>query len=134
VTDLTNASRTLLCDIHRGQWDEELLEILDIPAALLPAIVPSSGVCGDAALDDLDGSIPIAGIAGDQQAALFGQLGVEQGITKSTDGTGCFLLMQTGCEPVRSSSQMLTTVACQRQRRISYALEGSIFVAGAAVQ
>jgi glycerol kinase len=134
VTDLSNASRTLLCNIHTGDWDDELLQVLGVPRELLPTIVPSSGVCAETAIDAFHPSIPICGIAGDQQAALFGQMALDPGITKSTYGTGCFMLMQTGSQTVTSSHQLLTTVAWERAGQRSYALEGSVFVAGAAVQ
>jgi glycerol kinase len=136
VTDVTNASRTLLFDIHRGAWDDELLAILGIPKAVLPAAVPSSGIIGHTAAGLPIGSgIPISGIAGDQQAALFGQRCTSPGMAKNTYGTGSFVVMNSGDTPVRSSHGLLTTVAwkvgdCPMQ----YAVEGSIFVTGAAVQ
>jgi glycerol kinase len=132
ATDPSNASRTLLFDIHRGEWDDALCALLDVPRAVLPAIVPSSGVCGTATIDGID--VPIAGIAGDQQAALFGQACLEPGMTKNTYGTGCFLLMNTGTKPVASTNRMLTTVAWKRDGRTDYALEGSVFIGGAVVQ
>jgi glycerol kinase len=125
VTDVTNASRTLLFDIRRGEWDDDLLSIMRIPRSILPRVVPSSGVAGETS----DG-IPIAGIAGDQQAALFGQRCVRPGMAKNTYGTGCFIVMNTGSEVVRSNSGLLSTAACNG----AFALEGSVFVAGAAVQ
>ncbi len=132
VTDASNASRTLLFDIHRGQWDDELLALLKVPRSLLPQLVSSSGVCATASIDGVE--IPVAGIAGDQQAALFGQACHSPGLAKNTYGTGCFLLMNTGRVPVASRNRLLTTVAWQRDGVLDYALEGSVFVAGAAVQ
>jgi len=134
LTDLTNASRTLLCDIHTGDWDDELLQILDVPRSVLPQIRSSSGVHAQTAIEEFPAPVPIAGIAGDQQAALFGQLCVKSGMTKNTYGTGCFMLMNTGTRAVPSQNRLLTTVAWQIGDRVEYALEGSIFVAGAAVQ
>src|SRR5207244_3908753 len=173
VTDVSNASRTLLFDIHAGDWDDELLALLDIPRAVLPAVVPSSGVCAETAIQ---GSVvPIAGIAGDQQAALFGQACVAPGLAKNTYGTGCFLLLNTGHAAVASKNHLVSTVAWDlgasaiaapseamtRERaatdaatrrasggpgstsegalaasgaRFEYALEGSVFIAGAVVQ
>ncbi len=129
VTDASNASRTLMFDIHRQCWDEELLRLLGIPAPVLPEVVDSSGVVAETG-----SGIPIAGIAGDQHAALFGQRCFEPGMAKNTYGTGCFLLMQTGGEAVRSKNNLLTTVAWRIGGEVSYALEGSIFIAGALVQ
>jgi glycerol kinase len=135
VTDVSNASRTLLMNLCSLTWDEELLAILDIPAPLLPEIHPSSAVYGHThGLDVLPDGIPIAGMAGDQQAALFGQLCFEAGEAKCTYGTGAFLLENTGNEPIRSRNGLLTTVAWQLGDRVTYALEGSAFIAGAAVQ
>ena len=135
VTDVSNASRTLLCNIHTGAWDPELLELFDIPDGLLPTIVPSSAHVGDADANLLGAAIPIAGIAGDQQAALFGQLCTEPGMVKNTYGTGCFLLTNTGATPVASKHRLLTTIAWQiGDEPIQYALEGSVFIAGAAIQ
>jgi glycerol kinase len=134
VTDASNASRTLLYNIHRGEWDSDLLKALRIPAALLPEIVPSSGVCGHTAPSLFASRVPISGIAGDQQAALFGQVCDRPGTVKNTYGTGCFMLMHTGDQAVASKRNLLTTVACRIDERIEYALEGSVFVAGAAVQ
>ena len=134
LTDLTNASRTLLCDIHAGDWDDELLQILDIPRSILPEIRSSSEVYAETSIDQFSAPIPIAGIAGDQQAALFGQLCDRPGMTKNTYGTGCFMLMNTGDQPVASANQLLTTVAWKFKDRVEYALEGSIFSAGAVVQ
>jgi len=132
VTDASNASRTLLFDIHAGDWDDELLELLQIPRVMLPAIVPSSSVCGTASLDGIE--IPIAGIAGDQQAALFGQACLTPGLAKNTYGTGCFLLLNTGANAVASRNNLVTTVAWQRNDATAYALEGSVFIGGAVVQ
>ena len=132
ATDPSNASRTLLFDIHRGDWDDELCALLDVPRAVLPAIVPSSGVCGTTTIGGI--AVPIAGIAGDQQAALFGQACHAPGLAKNTYGTGCFLLMNTGAKAVASSNRLLTTVAWRREGRTDYALEGSVFIGGAVVQ
>jgi len=132
VTDPSNASRTLLFDIHRGEWDDELLALLDVPRAVLPAVVASSGVCAHAALGGA--AVPIAGIAGDQQAALFGQACLEPGLAKNTYGTGCFLLLNTGRAAVTSKNHLLSTVAWRRDGTTNYALEGSVFIAGAVVQ
>ncbi len=132
VTDPSNASRTLLFDIHRGDWDDELLALFDIPRAVLPRIVPSSGVCGHAKVGGID--VPIGGIAGDQQAALFGQACHAPGLAKNTYGTGCFLLMNTGNRAVASANNLLTTVAWRRDGATDYALEGSLFIGGAVVQ
>ena len=135
VTDVSNASRTMLFDIGRLCWDEALLEALDIPAAMLPEVRPSSGVFGHAEASLFGGAaIPIAGCAGDQQAALFGQSCFAPGMVKSTYGTGCFMLMNTGARRVPSKHGLLTTVAWGLDGRVDYALEGSIFVAGAAMQ
>ncbi len=134
VTDPSNASRTLLFNIHSGEWDPELLEILRIPPALLPKVVASSEVYGETAGRFLAAHVPIAGIAGDQQAALFGQLCNRPGMVKNTYGTGCFMLMQTGDRPVVSERNLISTVACKSGGPTQYALEGSVFVAGAAVQ
>ena len=132
ATDPSNASRTLLYDIHRGDWDDELCAWLDVPREVLPAIVPSSGVCGTTTIDGVE--VPIAGIAGDQQAALFGQACHAPGLAKNTYGTGCFLLMNTGANAVASANNLLTTVAWTRDGRTDYALEGSVFIGGAVVQ
>jgi glycerol kinase len=138
VTDASNASRTLLLNIHTGQWDDELLTLFNIPKAVLPRVVPSSGVAGmtDAALLGIE--IPIAGIAGDQQAATFGQACFAPGMAKNTYGTGCFMLMNTGTTAVTSHQQLLTTVAwhgpAQAAGRCAYALEGSVFMGGATIQ
>jgi len=132
VTDPSNASRTLLFDIHRGDWDDELLALLDVPRSVLPEIVSSSGVCAQAQLRGA--TVPIAGIAGDQQAALFGQACHSPGLAKNTYGTGCFLLMNTGHEAVASSHNLLSTVAWRRNGVTDYALEGSVFIGGAVIQ
>jgi glycerol kinase len=134
-TEYSNASRTLLYDVHKLRWSPELLEALDIPPAMMPEVRDSSGKFGDTHPELLDGvSLPISGVAGDQQAALFGQACFEPGDTKNTYGTGCFILMNTGTEARRSDSGLLTTIAWGIDGRVEYALEGSIFVAGAAVQ
>jgi glycerol kinase len=132
VTDASNASRTLLFDIHRGEWDDELLALLDVPRSVLPTVVSSSGVCGE--WKDGSARVPIAGIAGDQQAALFGQACLEPGLAKNTYGTGCFLLLNTGRVAVASKNNLVTTVAWQRDGVTDYALEGSVFIGGAVVQ
>jgi len=134
ITDPSNASRTLLFNINSGEWDQELLKILRIPPALLPEVVASSEVYGETAGRFLAARLPIAGIAGDQQAALFGQLCNRPGMVKNTYGTGCFMLMQTGDRPVVSERNLISTVACKSGGPTQYALEGSVFVAGAAVQ
>ena len=131
-TDASNASRTLLYNIHTGDWDDALLALLDVPRSVLPRIVASTGVCADALIDGV--RVPIAGIAGDQQAALFGQACLTSGLAKNTYGTGCFLLLNTGDEAVASRNNLLTTVAWQRDRTLTYALEGSVFIGGAVVQ
>ena len=134
VTDVTNASRTMLFNIHTLRWDEELLELLQVPAAMLPEVKPSSCVYGETEFELYGGKIPIAGAAGDQQCALFGQCCFEPGSMKNTYGTGCFLLMNTGREPVASQNGLVTTIAVGFEDHVEYALEGSIFVAGAAIQ
>ncbi|WP_373865248.1 glycerol kinase GlpK [Paenibacillus koleovorans] len=152
VTDYTNASRTLLYNIHELRWDPELLELLDIPASMLPEVRSSSEVYGHTAATadgtgtgtgagtstgnciGIGGGIPIAGAAGDQQAALFGQLCYERGMAKNTYGTGCFMLMNTGTEAIGSQNGLLTTIAWGINGKVEYALEGSIFVAGSAIQ
>ena len=134
VTDATNASRTMIYNIHKGAWDDELLEILDIPKALLPRVVNSSEVVGTTNPALFGSAIKIAGIAGDQQAALFGQLCVQPGDVKNTYGTGCFCIMNTGKKAVASKNKMLTTIAWQIDGTVTYAIEGSIFTAGALVQ
>lgn len=135
ATDPSNACRTLLWNIHEGEWDEALLTLLDVPREILPDVVASSGVAGTATPDLLGASIPIAGIVGDQQAALFGQLCTHDGMVKNTYGTGCFMLMNTGTVAKPSPSRMLTTVAWRiGDGPLEYALEGSVFIAGAAIQ
>ncbi|HEX9786288.1 MAG TPA: glycerol kinase GlpK [Opitutaceae bacterium] len=134
VTDVSNASRTLLFNIHTLDWDDELLELLGIPKAMLPGVKSSSEVYGDIDERHFPGGVPIAGIAGDQQAALFGQACFEKGMAKNTYGTGCFLLLNTGTEPVDSRHNLLTTVAWKVGDRTEYALEGSVFIGGAVVQ
>ena len=134
LTDAGNASRTLLFNIHTGTWDPELLALLRIPAAVLPEVVDSSAVYGETAARFFAARIPIAGIAGDQQAALFGQLCDRPGMVKNTYGTGCFMLMHTGGRPVTSGQNLISTVACRLGGETEYALEGSVFSAGAAVQ
>ena len=134
VTDYTNASRTMLYDIHRLCWDKELLALFDIPEEMLPQVRPSSCVYGMTDASVLGGEIPIAGAAGDQQAALFGQCCFEKGQAKNTYGTGCFLLMNTGREAITSANGLVTTIAASTEDEVEYALEGSVFVAGAAIQ
>ncbi len=132
VTDVSNASRTMLFNIHTLEWDAELLDLLGVPASMMPEVRSSSEVYGTTAL--LGGEIPVAGMAGDQQAALFGQMCTEPGTVKNTYGTGCFLLMNTGEEPITSRNNLLTTIAWKIDNTVNYALEGSIFVAGSVVQ
>ena len=134
VTDATNASRTLLCNIHTGDWDDELLALLRIPRSILPEIRSSSEVYGKVTSPAALGGVPIAGIAGDQQAALFGQACFNPGMAKNTYGTGCFMLMQTGDKAVPSKHNLLTTIAWRVGGKTEYALEGSVFIAGAAIQ
>ncbi|MBF6653388.1 glycerol kinase [Flavobacterium columnare] len=134
ATDVSNASRTLFCNIHNCEWDEELLEILDIPTSILPQICSSSEIYGYTNVLDSAITIPIAGIAGDQQAALFGQMCIQPGMVKNTYGTGCFMLMNTGKELIPSQNHLLTTVAWKINGVTHYALEGSVFIAGAVVQ
>ena len=130
ITDVSNASRTMLLNIHTGEWDDELLQLFDIPRSVLPVVKPSSEQYGITE----HGDIPIAGIAGDQQAALFGQMCTSPGMVKNTYGTGCFMLMNTGEKAVSSSNNLLTTIAWKINGSTTYALEGSIFIAGAVVQ
>lgn len=132
ITDATNASRTMLYDIHKRDWDDTLLDALDIPRAMLPQVRSSSEIYGYASLPDAH--IPIAGIAGDQQAALFGQTCFASGDAKNTYGTGCFLLMNTGTQAIQSKNGLLTTIAVQLGDTVQYALEGSVFVGGAVIQ
>jgi glycerol kinase len=133
VTDVSNASRTMLFNIHTGKWDDELLRLFRVPASMLPEVRASSEVYGKSNVAGLDG-VPIAGIAGDQQAALFGQMCTEPGLTKNTYGTGCFMLQCTGEKPVASRNRLLTTVAWKLGGKMTYALEGSVFIGGAVVQ
>lgn len=134
VTDYSNASRTMMYNIHELQWDQELLNILNVPASMLPDVRPSSEVYGETSKSLFEVQIPIAGIAGDQQAALFGQACFEEGMAKNTYGTGCFMLMNTGSKAVASQNGLLTTIAWGLDGKVEYALEGSIFVAGATIQ
>ena len=134
VTDVTNASRTMIFNIHTLEWDDELLKILDIPKSMLPEVKPSSCVYGKTDAGLYGGEIEIAGAAGDQQCALFGQCCFTPGEMKNTYGTGCFLLMNTGDKPVKSNNGLVTTIAVGFDDHVEYALEGSIFIAGAAVQ
>jgi glycerol kinase len=134
VTDVSNASRTLLFDIHRLDWDDEILGILNIPRAMLPRVVDSSGVAGQTDAEMLGAPVAIAGIAGDQQAATFGQACFQPGSAKNTYGTGCFLLLNTGDKPVPSANNLLTTVGWRISGKTTYCLEGAVFVAGAVVQ
>ena len=134
ATDVTNASRTLLFNIHTMEWDDALLGLLQIPAAMLPEVRPSSHLFGETSGRLFSGPVPVGGMAGDQQAALFGQVCTHKGMTKNTYGTGCFMLMQTGETPIPSKHRLLTTVAWQLDAKPCYALEGSIFIGGAVVQ
>ncbi|RTR30715.1 glycerol kinase GlpK [Deinococcus radiophilus] len=134
ITDASNASRTLLYNIHTGDWDDELLSLLDVPRSMLPEVRPSSEVYGETAAGLFGSQIPIAGIAGDQQAATFGQACLSRGMAKNTYGTGCFMLMNTEKEAMPSQNQLLTTVAWQLGGERTYALEGSVFIGGAVVQ
>ena len=134
VTDASNAARTLLFNIHTGDWDDELLALLDIPRAVLPRVVASSGVAAETSAAVFGATVPIAGIAGDQQAALFGQRCTRPGMVKNTYGTGCFMLMNTGAQAVASRHRLLTTTAWRLGGADAYALEGSVFIAGAVVQ
>ncbi|AFD05847.1 glycerol kinase GlpK [Solitalea canadensis] len=134
ITDVTNASRTMLFNIHTLSWDKELLKLFNIPESMLPEVKSSSEVYGSTTPRLFDCALPIAGIAGDQQAALFGQMCTEPGMVKNTYGTGCFLMMNTGTTPIQSKNKLLTTIAWQVNGQTNYALEGSIFVAGAVIQ
>ncbi|KYH06468.1 glycerol kinase [Chryseobacterium cucumeris] len=134
ITDVSNASRTMLLNIHTLEWDNDLLELFDIPRNILPEVKQSSEIYGETATTLFSTKIPIAGIAGDQQAALFGQMCTTPGMVKNTYGTGCFLLMNTGTEAVSSKNNLLTTVAWKINGEVNYALEGSVFVGGAAIQ
>jgi glycerol kinase len=134
VTDVSNASRTMLLNIHTGEWDDELLKIFNIPRSVLPEVSPSSKIYGVTGHIVADSKIPIAGIAGDQQAALFGQQCTQPGMVKNTYGTGCFMLMNTGEKAITSKNNLLTTIAWNLNDKTEYALEGSVFIAGAVVQ
>ncbi len=134
VTDCSNASRTMFFNINTLMWDEDILRELDVPVSMLPQVVKSSGVVGELCDDILGESIPISGVAGDQQAALFGQMCFEEGAVKNTYGTGCFILKNTGSTPVLSNHKLLTTVAWDIGEGVNYALEGSVFNAGASIQ
>ena len=134
VTDASNASRTLLYNLHNGDWDDELLELFRIPRSLLPGIVPSSGMIGETDPEVFGHAIPIAGIAGDQQAATFGQACLKPGMAKNTYGTGCFMLLNTGAEIIKSQHRLLTTQLWRMGQEQQYALEGSVFMGGAIVQ
>ncbi len=134
VTDHSNASRTMLMNLQTGEWDPELLSVFGLPLEMLPTIVPSSGVCGMAAKEHFGAEIPIAGIAGDQQAALFGQACFSPGLSKNTYGTGCFALMHSGGHLPVSKNRLLATRAASPNGSAQFAVEGSVFIAGAAVQ
>ncbi len=134
ITDVSNASRTMLFNIHKLQWDPELLNLFEIPLSVLPQVKPSSEVYGNMDSSVLGVEIPLAGIAGDQQAALFGQMCVEEGMAKNTYGTGCFVMMNTGVKPAASKHRLLTTIAWQIGDKTEYAMEGSVFIGGALVQ
>jgi len=134
ATDVTNASRTMLFNIHTGDWDSDLLEIFQVPRQLLPDVKPSSYIFAHSQKEILGASVPISGIAGDQQAALFGQSCTRPGLVKATYGTGAFVLMYTGATPVTSTKGCLTTVSCQLADQLTYALEGSVFTAGSVIQ
>src|SRR5437762_12653172 len=134
VTDVSNASRTLLLNIHTLQWDDELLKLFGVPRSMLPEVRPSSEVYGETDESLFGGKIPIAGDAGDQQAATFGQACFEPGSAKNTYGTGCFMLLNIGEKPIASQNGLLTTLGCTRSEKPTYCLEGSVFIAGAVVQ
>jgi glycerol kinase len=134
VTDVSNASRTMLLNIHTGEWDDELLKIFTVPRSILPEVKPSSKIYGVTGNIIPDSHLPIAGIAGDQQAALFGQMCTQPGMVKNTYGTGCFMLMNTGTKATASKNNLLTTIAWKIDNKMEYALEGSVFIAGAVVQ
>lgn len=134
ATDVSNASRTMIFNIHTMQWDDELLQLMNIPKSILPEVRSSSEVYGHTQQLLTSVAIPVAGIAGDQQSALFGQMCTQPGMVKNTYGTGCFMLMNTGDKPITSNNNLLTTVAWKINNKVSYALEGSVFIAGAAVQ
>ncbi|MCP5517217.1 MAG: glycerol kinase GlpK [Verrucomicrobiales bacterium] len=132
LTDVSNAARTMLFNIHRLEWDEELLRLFGIPRSVLPEVVPTAGELAETSV--LGGAIPVGGVAGDQQAALFGQACFRPGMAKNTYGTGCFLVLNTGAKPMTSRNRLLTTIAWKIGDRVEYALEGSVFIAGAVVQ
>lgn len=134
ITDITNASRTMLFNIHTTDWDDELLSLLDIPKSMLPSVKSSSEIYDYTNTTFFASKVPIAGIAGDQQAAMFGQMCIEEGMVKNTYGTGCFILINTGDKPFISKNQLITTVAWKINGKVTYALEGSIFIGGAVVQ
>lgn len=134
ITDITNASRTMLFNIHTTEWDEDLLELMQIPKSMLPEVKSSSEVYDYTNTTFFASKVPIAGIAGDQQAAMFGQMCIEEGMVKNTYGTGCFILINTGEKPFLSKNQLLTTIAWKINGQVTYALEGSIFIGGAVVQ
>ena len=134
VTDVTNASRTMLFNIHDLKWDEDLLKLLDIPLSMMPEVKSSSEIYGHTKTTIFAHEVPISGIAGDQQAALFGQMCIEPGAIKNTYGTGCFVMLNTGRKPVMSKNNLLTTIAWKIGDRVDYALEGSIYVGGSVVQ
>lgn len=134
VTDVSNASRTLIFNIHTLEWDTELLRIFDIPESMLPEVKPSSCIYGNTSVELFGEEIPVSGIAGDQQAALFGQMCIKKGMVKNTYGTGCFVVMNTGEKPIVSKHKLLTTIGWQIGEKVTYALEGSIFIGGAVVQ
>jgi len=133
-TDVTNASRTMLFNIHTLTWDDDLLRLFDIPACMLPEVKSCSEIYCNLQSQILSASVPISGVAGDQQAALFGQLCLEEGMLKTTYGTGCFMVLQTGKKPIKSDNRLLTTIAWNLNGEINYALEGSVFVGGAVIQ
>lgn len=134
ITDVSNASRTMMYNIHSGAWDEKILQLLDIPKSLLPDVRSSSEIYGHTKTTIFASKVPIAGIAGDQQAALFGQRCTSKGLVKNTYGTGCFMMMNTGEKPFISENNLLTTIAWKVDGKVEYALEGSVFIAGAVVQ
>jgi glycerol kinase len=134
LTDITNASRTLLFNIHEQKWDEELLKIFNIPESILPEVYPNDEIFGITSGKLISAKIPICGVLGDQQAAMFGQLCVDKGMVKNTYGTGCFIMVNTGNKPVESKNKLITTIAWKINDEPIYALEGSVFVAGAVVQ
>lgn len=134
ITDITNASRTMLFNIHTQEWDKELLDLFQIPASMMPEVKSSSEVYCETSTPIFKTGIPVSGMAGDQQAALFGQLCTDIGMIKTTYGTGCFMIVNTGSKPVLSKNNLLTTIAWKQDGKVTYALEGSVFVGGAVVQ